>query len=102
MKVKRYDNQKLGIAIGIVGPFFGFLLYGLAWATYFARSFGEFYTEIFVAIPTFRAGILTLSLLFNLIPFFFFIRTHRYKSARGVLLAVFLYIPLVVYYRFFN
>lgn len=102
MKVKSHNNQPLGVAIGVVSPVVGFFIYGLLWSWYFSKPFMYFLDDVFIGIPTFRSSILTLSLVFNLVPFFYLIRTHRYKTARGVILAVFLYIPFVVYFRFFN
>lgn len=102
MRAKKYDSQAFGFVLGLFGPLLGFLVYGFLWAVYFNKSFLYFYHGVFVAIPEFRSSIVTLSLLFNLIPFFLFIRSKRYLSARGVLLAVFLYIPAVVYFRFFD
>jgi hypothetical protein len=102
MGLKKYDSQQLGIVLGLIGPLVGFVVYGLLWSVYFKRSFYYFYRAVFVEIPEFRSSILTLSLLFNLIPFFYFIRSKRYQSGRGVLFAVFIYIPVVLYFRFFN
>lgn len=102
MKVKKHDDQKLGLLIGALSPVVGFFIYGAGWAWYFAKPFSYFLYDVFLAVPAWRSSIITLSLVFNLVPFFFFIRTNRNKTARGILLAVFLYIPFVVYFRFFN
>jgi hypothetical protein len=102
MKTKKYDDQRLGILVGVFSPLIGFFIYGALWAWHFAKPFNYFLNDVFLGIPSFRSSILTLSLVFNLVPFFIFVRTNRNKTARGVLLAVFLYIPLVVYYRFFS
>jgi hypothetical protein len=100
MKRKRYDSNALGFVLGILCPVLGFLIYGTYWAWKFNKTFGYFFHDIFLGTPTFKSSIIALSLLVNLIPFFIFIRSERNKSARGVLLAVFIYVPFVVYYRF--
>jgi hypothetical protein len=100
MKRKKFDTVLLGILIGLIGPFFGFLIYGGLWSAYFGKAFGYFVNEIFLNIPAFQSSIVSLSLLFNLIPFFAFLRTSRYYAARGVLASIFIYVPVVIYLRF--
>jgi hypothetical protein len=100
MRSKSFDKIPLGLIIGLLTPVLGFICYGVFWAMRFNKTFEYFAVDLFLGIPTFRSSILSLSLLFNLIPFLLFIRTERYKSARGVMLAVFAYVPFVVYYYF--
>ncbi len=99
---KLKDKLSTGLIIGIIAPVLGFCIYGMLWAWYFNKSFAYFYSDVFVAIPTFRSSILTLSLVFNLVPFFILLNRKKYRIARGILMAVFIYIPFVVYFRFFN
>lgn len=101
MKSKRYDKTILGFVIGLVLPVIGFILYGVYWSWKFFRTFSYFVNDVFLGTPTFRSSIMSLSLLINLIPFFIFLRKERYYSARGVLAAVFVYVPFVVYFKFF-
>lgn len=89
-----------GLILGLIGPFFGFLIYGLLWSLYFKKPFAYFVEDVFLGISEFQSSIVALSLLFNLVPFFIFLRKDRYKSARGVLLALFIYVPIVLYLRF--
>jgi uncharacterized membrane protein len=100
MKSKKYDNLILGLIIGLIGPFVGFVLFGLLWSQYFNKSFRYFVKDVFFGISEFQSSIVALSLIFNLIPFFLFLRKDRYKSGRGVLLALFIYVPVVIYLRF--
>ncbi len=101
MKSKRFDKTSLGFVVGLILPIFGFLIYGLYWSWKFFRPFSYFINDVFLGTPTFRSSILSISLLINLVPFFIFLRTNRNKGARGVLAAVFVYVPFVVYFRFF-
>lgn len=100
MKRKSKDNTRLGFIIGLIGPWIGFCIYGVFWAYRFNKTFTYFATDVFLGVPSFRSSILAICLLFNLIPFLFFIRTDRNLSARGVLAAVFLYAPIVIYFYF--
>ncbi|NEN22179.1 hypothetical protein G3O08_01510 [Cryomorpha ignava] len=101
MKSKRFDKTAIGFVIGLILPVIGFVIYGVYWSWKFFRTFSYFVNDVFLGTPTFRSSILSLSLLINLIPFFIFLKTDRNKSARGVLAAVFVYVPFVVYFKFF-
>lgn len=98
---KKYDSLPLGLAIGLISPLVGFVIYGLLWSTYFKKPFDYFVQNIFVGVDTFQSSIVTLSLIFNLVPFFVFLRSNRYRSGRGVLMALFIYVPVVLYLHFF-
>lgn len=100
MKSKRYNSVKFGLLIGLIGPVLGFVIYGLYWSWSFHRTFSYFVNDLFIGTPDFRSSIISLSLLMNLLPFFLFLRSDRYKSARGVLLGVFIYVPFVVFFKF--
>lgn len=101
MKTKKYDSLKIGLLIGLLGPFAGFIIYGLGWSLYFNRTLDYFINDVFLGMSSFQSPIVSLSLLFNLIPFFLFLKSSRMKSARGVLMAIFIYVPVVVYLKFF-
>lgn len=100
MKTKRFNSLSFGLLLGVLSPLLGFVLYGVYWSLNFNRTFSYFVNDLFIDTPSFRPSIITLSLLINLIPFFVFIRSDRYQSARGVILAVFLYVPVVLYFKF--
>lgn len=101
MKSKRFDKMAIGLVIGLILPVFGFIIYGLYWSWKFFRTFSYFVNDVFLGTPTFRSSIMALSLLINLIPFFIFLKTDRYQSARGIMAAVFVYVPFVVYFKFY-
>lgn len=101
MKRKKYDELKFGLLIGLFAPVIGFIIYGFSWSMYWNRTFSYFFNDVFLGLQNFQSSILSLSLLMNLLPFFIFIRSERYRSARGVLAAIFVYVPFVVYLRFY-
>lgn len=101
MKTRKYDKLSFGILLGLVAPLIGFVIYGVFWAWRFEKTFSYFANDLFIGIPSFRSSIIALCLLFNLVPFLVFLRSERYLSARGVLAAVFMFVPFVVYYRFY-
>lgn len=100
VKRKKYDDMRLGMVVGLLAPLLGFLIYGLGWAAYFHRSLDYFINHVFLGISEMQSPIVSLSLLINLVPFFIFLRTKRYRSAQGVLAGLFIYVPVVLYLRF--
>lgn len=95
------NNQGLGLILGLICPFLGFYIYGTGWALFHGRTFSYFYHYVFVGTPQFQSAIISLSILINLLPFYIFIRTQRLKSAKGVLASLFVYMPVVIYLKFF-
>lgn len=98
MRFKKMDNRWIGFGLGLIGPLFGFFVLWLA--IYSNRSFDYFFTLIW-SNPRVHAATLSLCLIFNLALFFPFIWTKRNASAMGVLLATMLYVPFVLYLKFF-
>jgi len=98
---KKYDSLPLGLIIGLLSPVVGFVVYGLLWSIYFEKPFGYFVQGIFLGVKEFQSSIVALSLIFMLVPFFIFMRSDRFYSGRGVLTALFIYVPVVLYLRFF-
>jgi hypothetical protein len=87
----------LGILMGIVFPLVFFLLYFLF--RFNGPSF-ERYLQILV-----QSGkiihVLSLSVLFNLAPFLYFVRTNRFKSGKGVLSVTILFVLILFVLKFY-
>ncbi len=102
MRNDRLDNVGLGLATGLLLP----VLLGFLIALFLIFEFPQytthhFFENIIKESGDFQSALVTLSLLINLAPFFLFLRYNREKAARGVLLAMFLYAPFIVYLKFF-
>ena len=84
--MKKYDNFRLGFFVGLLAPIITFFV------IYFVKkdvaSFQEYLNTI-VSHQLFTK-LLSLSALPNLVFFFLFINTSRYRSTQGVLGATFL------------
>lgn len=94
--MKKLNNMVLGTVLGV-------LLTLLSLFIYVHLKFDDLtLTDFFRSY--FKMGILThmlsLAVIPNLAMFFIFIRTNRLKSARGVLLATFLFAFTVLIIRF--
>lgn len=96
MKKGIFDKLWIGLVSGIVVPMIALSCY------YFARYSDLSLVDFFQVYK--NLGILThiisLSILPNLLVFFLFIRQNNLKSARGVLMATFLFTFVVLCIRF--
>jgi hypothetical protein len=90
-KQLKYDDRRLGFILGIVVPVITILSF------YIYRnpeSFKQFYNLILSV--NILSKLVSLCVVPNLLVFFIFIWTHRYKSAHGVIGATFVYAFVVL------
>jgi hypothetical protein len=92
----------VGALLGIVGGMVGFAIYGVYYTSTHPIDFLGFVNKVFIGTPVLRSPILSLSILFNLLPFYLLLNRKYYQGARGVMLSIFLYAILIVYFRFFS
>lgn len=93
------DRFVLGLVLGLVFPALAFALIYIFWF-YDGMSFSQYVTYLGIHRATF-AGVLSLSLIFNLPIFFMNIWSHRYFAARGVIMATFIYGIVIIYLKAF-
>ena len=92
----KYDNPALGLVLGILFPIIA--MYIFFQFNFKTLSFIEFFDRLSTTHKT--AQMLSLSVFANLLVFFFFIYKKFYFSARGVLIATFIYAAIVVVQKF--
>ena len=102
MKAKTWDNLITGLVAGLIGGVIGFLIYGGCYSFSHGIAFSDLFTRVFLANKLLRSPILSLSVLFDIIPFYIFLNRGFYKGARGVMLAIFIFAIFIVYFRFFS
>ncbi len=95
--LKRYDKLLTGAIAGLIGPFFGFLIFYLI--MFNDRSLGAF-KEMIMNNSSTQAPLMAVCLVFNLIFFFLALRKNWYRTAQGVIMAMFIYAPLVIYLKY--
>lgn len=92
----RKDHFLTGFISGIIAPFIGFYIYYLISFRYMDfRLYISRLTELGL-----EGGVISLSLIANLIVFFYFIRGKADRSARGVIGATFLYALVIVIIKY--
>jgi hypothetical protein len=92
----RSDSKLLGFLIGLVLPLVGIFLF---W-TVAPRPGGLNDIRALADHPDVVSAVISIGLLANLPAFFFFYRRKWDESARGVIMATFLYAIPIVYIKF--
>ncbi len=99
---KSWNKMSAGVFVGLIGGLIGFIFYGAYYSISHNVDFMDFVNRVFIGNKILRSPILSLSILFNLIPFYAFLNKKYYKGARGIMLSIFIYAIVIVYYRFFT
>ena len=97
---KQFDNLWLGVLIGLTGPFFGFLTYGLIFTWTRIKTYDHYVYDVFLSSPHYASKIIAISLLFNLFPFYLFYYTKRDYSSKGLILGTMGFIPIIIYLNY--
>lgn len=93
---KNYDNLLLGAATGfIVPPLAVYLFYAVQNFNMTFEGFLRYIFEYHVA-----AKVLSVALVANLVIFYIFLHSKRYKSVRGVIAITFVYAIAAIIYMF--
>ena len=92
------DSLRLGLIVGLLFPVLGFLGYAGLYVTGIRPhlDFAYFVNDLFFGTQRYRSPILSLSLVANLAPFFWFDRTDMHQAMRGVIMASFIYGVVIV------
>lgn len=93
----KLNHLYVGLLAGLIGPVLGFFLFYLIMFSH--KPFYGFVRMIMNNSDT-HAGIISVSLVFNLVFFFVALRNDWYNAARGVIMAMFIYAPFVVYFKY--
>jgi hypothetical protein len=92
----------IGLLVGILFPILGILIMYFFWPT--SGTFKE-YLLSFVSVNNAyemnkASKVLSLSMIANLIPFYFFLNKKQYLAVRGILMSMVLFFLVFVLYRF--
>lgn len=101
-KRSKWDIALLGLILGIVFPCIGLLvLYWLQWTDLsFSQYVGKFTNTNSSLGMKAASKLISLSIIFNLIPFYFFLNKKAMQTVKGVVIASALALLLVVFYLF--
>lgn len=93
----KLDKTVSGLIAGLIGPWFGLFIFYLIFFN--DRPFAAFFRMIQIQSEA-HSGIIAVSLVFNLVFFFSALQLDWYRAARGVIMSMFIYAPLVVYLKY--
>lgn len=96
------DSAAFGLVVGLIFPALGLILLYFIWSR--DLGFGK-YLQMFTAtnspiLMSTASKALSLSMIGNLIPFYFFLNRKQYLTVRGILISMVLIGLLVVLYKF--
>jgi hypothetical protein len=92
------DNLKLGLVIGFLAPFLGFIMYYLLRFRLFTVK--EFF-QVLMMQKSLLSGIISLALIVNVIVFTIYINKHKDKTATGIFIATCLYALVALGFKWF-
>jgi len=102
-KRKRYNSAIPGLALGIIFPLLGIAL--LYFVRYDDYSFA-YYLKMFSPVDSSpmrlsnASKVVSLSLIGQLIPFYYFLNRKAYLTTKGIIMASILWGLLVIFYLF--
>ena len=96
MKIKITKRHLIGIAIGFISPvvFLPIVLFILAIINNYPFSF--FWNQ-FLEYHEYASKYISLALISNLIWFYIFLNKEEYQISRGIIFAMFCFIPYMIY-----
>ncbi len=100
MKSFSWDNKYIGLLSGIFFTAAGFVLFGLFLMIYKDISFSFYLNELFLKRNLFKLNIITISIIFNVLPFYIAMKKNYSEFAKGLMAVLILgVIAGVIYYE---
>jgi hypothetical protein len=96
------DAAAFGLLVGLLFPLVGLIVLFFLWSR--DTSFSD-YIRMFVAfnspiLMSTASKALSLSMIANLVPFYFFLNRKQYLTVRGILISMVLIGLLIILYKF--
>ncbi|MFN0030878.1 MAG: hypothetical protein ACKVOR_01820 [Flavobacteriales bacterium] len=97
MNKQTLDKVPIGIIAGLLGAILGFVLFGLLFCAYEDVTFADYIHKAFLGISDLQSRIVSLSILLNVVLFFFLIKKEWYNMAKGLMVVMVVCVPVVVW-----
>lgn len=97
MSKQNLDKFWIGFVVGLLGALFGFFAFGWFWALSEGVTFSYFFNDVFIGTGFFQDKIVTISILFDVVLFYFFMRANWLNMCKGILGVVVLSVPVAVW-----
>ena len=99
--ILKRDNLKLGLILGLIGPFLGLVFVYLFSSNFRSLTFFEF-VDFFFHDNRLITSVGALCLLANAVLFTLYINTHRDKTAKGIFATTLVYGITILILKIFN
>ena len=98
-KIKLTKEHGLGIAIGLISPlvFIPIVIFLFSWVQ--NHTFARLWSD-FKGFNVVQVKVITVSLISNLIWFYMALNREKYNVGRGIIIAMILYAPFILYVKF--
>lgn len=95
----KLDHIGFGIAGGILGSAIGFAIFGLGFSWYNEIHFSEFVQDVFLgsALQDFQSRILSFSMLFDILLFFWLIRKGYEQFCKGLIIVLVISVAVIAW-----
>lgn len=101
-RLKPYDSFLWGMVTGLFGSVLSFfLLAGITLLRYPNWDLAYFINDVFLGTRDYISPILSFCLVLDVPLFFLMIRWKMDRFAKGVLGVFFIFLPFIIYFRFF-
>lgn len=98
MKKHKLDNFWVGFILGLIGAVIGFFLYGLIWSNVNGQTLAYFVNDVFIGTSFLTDKLVTISVLFDVLLFFIFMKFNWYNLCKGLLAVVIIAVPVAIYF----
>ena len=97
MTKEKLDKFYIGFILGLLGAVIGFCTFGYFWCLSENVDFAYFFNDVFIGTSYFQDKIVTVSILFDVILFYLFMRVNWLNLSKGILGVVVLSVPVAVW-----
>jgi hypothetical protein len=95
----KLDRVEIGLLTGILGAALGFIAFWLVFTLGTQTSLFTFIDDLLHGITRYyQDKIVTISILADVVLFFYFIKKEWYNLSRGILMVVILSVPVALYF----
>ena len=95
----KWDTVPFGMALGVIGAGLGFILFGLVFTLGTSTNLATFFNDLAYGITAmYQDKVVTVSILVDVVLFYYFIRKEWFLISRGILYVVICSVPVALYF----
>ncbi len=95
----KWDTVPFGMALGVIGAGLGFILFGLVFTLGTSTNLATFFNDLAYGVTAmYQDKVVTVSILVDVVLFYYFIRKEWFQISRGILYIVICSVPVALYF----